>query len=146
MILDSELLYCDDQDISALNGDTLASTNVIDHGLIGASSNPNLIGVGEAVNLVAIVTTAVAGGTSLQIQLETDTDAAFPSADVLYDTGAVAVATLVVGYEIPLLTTTMPAIAQQQFTRILFTAVGDISAGALTIGLLANRQHSFKVA
>jgi hypothetical protein len=83
-ILNKEELYSDDQAITA----TAASTNVIDHGAPGTwvhASTPIVDDKGTSMICLGIqVTEDFDNLTSLDITFETDDNAAFSSAKVIY--------------------------------------------------------------
>ena len=121
MILDKENLFSEDQAITV----TAASTNLID---LGAAYK----GEGEPVNILAQVTTAFAGGTSVACKLQTDDNASFSSATDVLDSGAIATATLAQGYKFKF--SVLPN-DLERYIRLYFTVVGTMSAGKVFAGL-----------
>lgn len=126
MYLDKQNLYSEDQALTA----TAVSTNVIDHTVTE-------LGPGEPVEVIAQVTEAFTGGTSVAVTLQTDSDEAFGTAVDVVSTAAIAVASLVAGYQFRL--STLP-VGLLRYTRLNYTVVGTPTAGAVTSGLALDRQ------
>jgi hypothetical protein len=80
--------FCNDQAITA----TAKSEDVIFAG-------PGDDGSGEKMDIDVIVTEAFNNLTSLQVQLRTDDNSGMSSPTVLYETAAIPLASLVVGYK-----------------------------------------------
>ena len=139
MILSAELLYSDDQAITA----TAASTNVIDHGAkgtpYGAVGGPGVgIGEGEPVPLDIMVTEDFNTLTSLNIALQMDDNEAFSSPTTLWDIDVV-LADLVVGYNVPQMY--IPAGITERYTRLNYTVTGtNPTTGQITAGITGGRQ------
>ena len=110
-----------------------ASTNVIDLGV------DRDIGKGAPVELVIMVTTLFAGGTSIDAALETDDNSGFSSATSIWTSGAIATATLVKGYRFAI--RFMPR-ANERYLRIYYTVVGTMSAGNIQAGLVLGDQSN----
>jgi hypothetical protein len=126
MILDKENLFSEDQAITA----TAVSTNVIDLDKAG-------MGKGEPVYVFAQVTEDFATLTSLQIDVQTDTVAAFSSPTTLQG-ASVAVAGLTAGKQIPLGILTGDV---EQFVRLNYTVTGsNATAGKFVSGLTLDVQ------
>ena len=129
MQFDRENLFSDDQAVTV----TAVSTDIIDlAGVAGADMGP-----GEAVDLLAQVTVAFVGGTSVALKLETDDDVAFGSATDLGSTPAIATAALVAGYRFP---KQLPKEAIERYVRLTYTVVGTMSAGKILAGLTLDRD------
>lgn len=126
MILDKELLFSDEQVVSA----TADSTNVVDLGEgTGRSMNPRL-------RVFAQVTDAPTGLTSLKAELKGSADGT--TYVTVADSGAVALASLVKGAQmfkdIPYLVD-----ANYRFYKIAYTVAGTATKGAtVTAGLIAD--------
>jgi len=125
MILDKELMMSDAQDLGALSDATIVSTNYID---LGNAGNAN-----KGTRLRVDVGEAFADGTSVNIILQSDDNAAFASATTLYQTGAVVTASLTaysnqVDIELPR--------GCEQYVRMAYTGVGTFTAGKVTASLL----------
>jgi hypothetical protein len=121
MFVDNQNLFSKDQAVTV----TAASTNVIDLGIAYK-------GEGEPINILAQVTTAFAGGTSVAFKLQTDDNASFNSATDVQDLGAIATATLVQGYKAKF--SALPS-DLERYVRLYYTVVGTMSAGAIFAGL-----------
>lgn len=131
MILDKELLLSDHQAVTA----TAASTNVID--LQGANLGDQ--GPGEPLNLFAQVTDAnFTTGTSIALAVQTDDDVAFGSPTTLFTTPAIALASLVAGYNFAL--GSLPIELGERYLRFYYTVVGTMAAGTITAGITPDRQ------
>lgn len=126
MILDKENIMSNDQAITT----TAASTDLIDLGLTE-------MGEGEPIEVICQVTTAFAGGTSIDAALQTDDNASFSSATQLQATGAIATATLVQGYRFKF--SVLPEDCER-YLRINYTVVGTMSAGNILAGLALDRD------
>src|SRR3990167_1413897 len=131
MILDKTLLFSDAQAITV----TAASTNVIDLGV------DRDLGQSDIDVLIQVLTAfTAAGAATLTIALQTDNDEAFGSPTVLYTSAAIAVASLVVGFnpfKLKLPQTT------ERYLRLSFTVTtGPMTAGALTAGLITGRHDA----
>lgn len=97
MLLDAQILFSDDQLLSAASVGANASTNIYD----GLAADRDL-GKGDLLWFYAMVTvTATSGGAAtLDIQLQTDNAVGFGSAVTLYSTGAQALATVAKGFQV----------------------------------------------
>lgn len=130
MILDTQALFSDDQAITT----TADSTNIIEM--------PKRSAYGTPLRLLILVTETFSGGTSVAIDLETDSTAAFGSAVDIATIAAIAVGTLVQGYEV--LIDFMPRL-NEEFTRLEYTVIGSPSAGRFTAGIVYDRQYNLRV-
>ena len=133
MILDKQNLLSEDQAITA----TARSTNVIDLGALGISK-------GDAdVEVFVQVTTAfdsAADDGTLVVALMTDSDATIGTGGVvLYQTAAIAEATLVAGYQFSLGKIPVNAL---RYIDLNYTVdgTGNFTAGKVTAGLILDRQ------
>lgn len=98
------------------------------------------IGDDEILNLLLEVTEAfaAAGAATLQVDAETDDNAAFTSPVVLQSTGVIGKAALVAGYRIPL---SIPTQGREEHLRLVFTvATGPMTAGKVVGGLVISPQ------
>lgn len=99
MIIDSQTIFSWGQNIFASGADVV-STNIYDmapHLAANAAWVPDL-GIGEELTIVASITTAVTGGTSIQPVLQTDTNTNFATALVEFPfCTAIPVASAVAG-------------------------------------------------
>lgn len=129
MYVDAQNLYSSDQAITA----TAASTNVIDH--LDADHQ-----VMDSVELVAVVTEAFSGGTSVQFALQSDTADTFGSAATIIESPAIAVASLTAGYQVRL--GKLPHNIGERYTRMYYTVVGTPSAGKITAFLTPVRDSN----
>lgn len=131
MILDKENLLSDDQAVTT----TAVSTNILD--LQGANAGDQ--GPGEPLNLFAQVSSAdFSGGTSISLIVQTDDDEAFGSATTLFTTPAIVTASLVAGYNFAL--GSLPIELGERYMRFTYTVVGTMSTGAITAGIVPDRQ------
>ena len=128
MLLDNENMFSDDQ---AVTGSAVNATNDIDLGAAG-------VGVNSDAKILAQVTAAFAGGTSIEVQLQTDSDPAFGSAVTLQTTGAIPLADLVQGYEFNL--DALPN-GCKRYLRLRYVPVGTHTAGTITAGLVFDKQR-----
>ncbi len=128
------------QKFSAAAGDTptsvatLVSTNVIDLGSAGDA--------GEELYLLVQVKTAFDSteeDATLQVQLHTDSDVAFGTAVLLFETGAIAEASLVAGYRI--IGVRVPKGCKRYLRCSYITAVHAFTAGALEAMLVPNLEN-----
>jgi len=125
MVLDKQNLFSEDQAITV----TAVSTNIIDLGTDATGTpTPN----NKDAEILAQVTTAFVGGTSVAFSLYTDSDVAFGSATLMFTTAAVVTASLVAGYKFKV--PTLPE-GVERYVRATYTVVGTHSAGAVTAGL-----------
>ncbi|WP_175982556.1 Bbp16 family capsid cement protein [Caballeronia zhejiangensis] len=135
MILDQQSLFSDAQAVTV----TANSSNVIDTLPSGGPNTKSGIGDGEDITLFAQVGTAFAGGTSLQVQLVSADDAALTTnAQVHYDTGAIALASLTaksrqIGVDVPFG-------KFRRYVGLKYTVVGTMTAGTMTAGLVKDMQ------
>jgi hypothetical protein len=120
MLLDSELLFSDDQAFTA----TAASTNELD--LTAAD-----MGQGNPLTVFVKVTEAFAGLTSVTFALQASATSGSGHATVI-TTGAVALADLTLGAEIPIGTIPYKC---AQYVRMNYTVAGTGTAGKITSGI-----------
>ena len=142
MILDKQNLFSDKQSLTATS--PILSTNTIDLGATGVS--PILgqlpardVGQGEPLDLLVQVVTAAAGGTSVVAAVIQADDAALSSnVEVLAQSGVIALASLVAGYQfkVPFI----PNGVTKRYLGVRYTTVGTFTAGQVTSGIVADRQ------
>ncbi len=122
-LLDTQLRFSSNQSVSG-TGATVASTNYYDTG--AAASD---VGVGEPLSLqVDVGSTAFAGGTSVQVAIQTDSDPAFATALVTIPlTPAVAVASATARAN--LFKGRLPY-GLKRYIRVAYITVGAVSAGS----------------
>jgi hypothetical protein len=120
MILDKNMLFSDAQ----------AETTVAAH---ASDSYIDIVKAGDAekeLYLVIRVNTAVTSGgaATVQFKLETDDNSSFSSAATVWDSGAIAKATLVQGYTVVMMR--IPKNKLERYTRVTYT----IGTAVLTAG------------
>lgn len=136
MILDLENNLSSDQ---VLTTGTQVSTNVIDFGAAGTPAQGlemlyrKETGTWKVFNAQVTGTFAGAGGTSVQLLVQVDDDVAFGSAQTLYTSAAIAVATLVAGYrflidKLPPMTAAQAA--DSRYMRLSWVTVGTHTPSA----------------
>lgn len=132
MLLDLENLFSDNQAITA----DAASTNVVKMG-----GNYKEVAFGTPIPLHIQVTEDFATLTSLNIQVQTATDAAFTTPVVLAETGAIAAATLKAGYVAPI--NFIPK-GNKGYMRLYYDVTGsNATAGKITAGIVAGDEGSY---
>lgn len=140
MILSAQQLFSDDQAITA----TAVSTNVIDLGVRGtpygaAAALNGDVGKGTKIPLLVQVTEDFATLTSLTFTVEVSANSDLSSSTVLYSSGAVAAASLVAGYQLPI--DVVPKGANARYLGIRYTVGGsNATAGAVTAGIAMGVQ------
>lgn len=136
MILDDRLEFCD---ATAANGSTVSILvgDVVDTH-VGTLNTLQNMGACP-LYFVVQVTTAYSGGTSAQFQLATDSTANLATSKTVHiDTGAIAVATLVAGYQ---LVFTLPnSHTYERYMGVWLTTVGVVAAGAINAFLTEDPQ------
>lgn len=133
MILDYENLLSNDQAITDTDG---ASTNYIDLGDNDASvPTPN--DMKGKCQILCQVTEAFVGGDSLEVKVQTDDDSAFGSATTIASSGAIATASLVLGYQFYI---DVPLETAEQYLRLYYDVTGTMSAGKITAGIVVDKQ------
>lgn len=131
MLLDKENLFSDNQAITA----DAASTNVI------KTSGTYKDGA-EATPLLIQVTEDFATLTSLEIKVQTATDAAFTSPVDLATTGAIAAATLKKGYTAPI---NFVPDGNLGYMRLYYDVTGsNATTGKITAGIVAGKDKSYQ--
>jgi hypothetical protein len=113
---------------------TVVSTDSID--LLTANRN---VGRGFALRMYAVVTTALAGGTSIQVQMIQSANANLSSPDVLASGAVVALASAVAGAR--LLDAPIPG-TTKRYLGLQFVLVGTFTgAGAVQGGVVAETDN-----
>lgn len=133
MITDAQLTYADNQAVTV----TAASANQID-----TTTARNLERSGaRAARIVALVTTAFAGGTSLQVTIRQSAAADMSSPDILFSGPVVALAALLKGAV--LLDTPIPSpagVTPKRYWDVNFVVVGTMTAGAAWVGIVLDDE------
>lgn len=132
---------------------TQVASNIIDLGVnSGVPSSANGggardIGAGDdpAMKLSAVVTTALTGGTSLQLELSgaPDNGSGAPGAyTVMWTSSAIVEATLVAGMQLANIDVPRPAPGQvlPRYLRLRFISVGTHGAGAVEAQIVLDRD------
>jgi hypothetical protein len=131
MILDKQNMFSEDQAVTV----TADSTNIIDLGNDGSE----VIALNEkgGVELLAQVTTAFAGGTSLKASLVTSDSSTFSSSTTVSESAVVLTAALVQGYKFRF--ASLPEI-NEQYAKLVYTVDGTMSAGNVVSALVLDKQ------
>lgn len=127
---DANLILSDAQAVTV----TAASTNVIK---LDAKMDK---AYGKETPVELKVGTAFAGCTSVQVAIQTATDAAFTTPVVLVQSAAIPVASLVSGYQFN------PQVLPKGnlgYIRGYYTVVGTATAGTINAALVDHTQHSY---
>lgn len=140
MLLDENTLFSDDQAITA----SAASTNYMD---LQAGATPpaapaalvQKIGGGNNIPLLIQVTEDFATLTSLTVTIQVDDNTSFSSATTVASSHAVPAASLVAGYQFPLVT--LPDTVNERYVRLYYTVGGsNATAGAITASIATGLQ------
>jgi len=125
-VQDATLLLSENQALTT----AVVSTNVLNMGSHNADG-ARQIGTGTPIRVRFQITTAFAGGTSIDFQLRTDEDATIDtSSKILVSTGAIVTASLADGYEVSL---TIPeGIKHDQYIGVWYALADTFSGGAVT--------------
>lgn len=146
MLLDLQTLLSDSQ---APTTGTTVSTNSIDLGVAGTmppgfqarGNAPHDLGTGAFPGklLVQVDTTFTSGGAgTLRVDLITSASANLGSPTILESTPALALATLVAGYQFRL---ALPVGITQRYLGVQYViATADMTAGSITAGFLIDKQ------
>lgn len=131
---------------------TQAASNIIDLGVSGLPSGANGggardIGVGDdpSLKLSVLVTTAITGGTSLQLQLQgaPDNGSGAPgSYTTMWTSAAIAEASLVAGAQLANVDVPRVVFGQPipRYLKLNFISVGTHSAGAIEAQIVLDRD------
>lgn len=150
MLMDKENLLSDAQSLAQVVG-TYASTNTIDLGAPGTipwlgGTQRNDVGRGtHRLQVLCQVITAFTGATAtVQFQLITSASANLGTPTVMDTTEAIAVATLIAGYQVRL--SCIPhGVAQRYLGLQYLIATATTTAGTVTAGLVLDRQTNLAV-
>ena len=123
---DRETTFSNDQ---AVTTGTQVSADKYDTGVAG---HPN-INTNRELQVLVVVTTAFAGGTSLNVQLVESASSDLSSPTVLAESGVIAEANLTVGAR--LLATALPR-TSKRYLGLQFVTVGTHTAGTVFGGLV----------
>lgn len=118
----------------AVTTGTQVSTNTLD--LLSANTN---IGIGAKRQVVAQVTSAFVGGTSLRAEYIQSAAADLSSPDVLATGPTIAVASLTPGAK--LLDVAAP-INTKRYVGVRYISVGTFTAGTVFAGIVAETDHN----
>lgn len=133
MLFDKENMFSDEQAITS----DAASTNVIQF----AKGTLKEIAFGTPIPIRIQVTQAFATLTSLNIKVQTATDAAFTTPVTLAETGDIAAATLVKGYVAPI--NYIPK-GNLGYMRLYYDVTGsNATTGKITAGVVAANEGSY---
>ncbi len=133
MLFDLENIFSDNQAITA----DAASTNVIKMG-----GTYKEVSFGTPIPLRIQVTETFATLTSLEIKVQTATDAAFTTPVDLATTGAIAAATLKAGYVASI--NFIPK-GNKGYLRIYYDVTGsNATTGKITAGIVAGNEGSYQ--
>ena len=133
MLYDKENLFSENQAITA----DAASTNVINI----AAGKLKEVAFGTPIPLRIQVTEAFATLTSLNIKVQTATDAAFTTPVTLAQTGEIAAADLVAGYVAPI--NFIPK-GNLGYMRLYYDVTGsNATTGKITAGIVAANEGAF---
>lgn len=127
MILDSNLIFCEDKTIASSN------TNTVD---ISAGGDA----LGNELTVVGTISATAAGGTKLVVSMETADDEAFTVPKTLYTSPDIPVADMGRGKKV--LAFRMPRGAKR-FLRCKLTATGTFTAGKISLFMVTGDQHSY---
>lgn len=145
MIFDKTLQLSDKQVLTA----TAPSTNVIDLGVRGtaykhAAPLMRNLGLSDCVPFLVQATADFAGGTSLEVQLQTSDDPAFGASDTVATSGAIPLANLKAG-AILMATNYIPSGVAgkgvaKRYMRLNYVVTGAMTGGSVTAGIVAAVQ------
>ena len=135
MILDSLALFCDQQAVTS----TAVSTDKMD------LSSIRHVGTGESMEVYILVEEAAtaAGAATVDFQFVVDDNATLSSPAIAISSGAIAKATLVIGFEIRL---RIPTVDFERFCGMNFVvATGPLTAGKFTAGIVltSGKQRNY---
>jgi hypothetical protein len=141
MYIDSQLIFSWGQNIYASGADVV-STNIYDnapHLAANAAWVPD-VAVGQELTIVAAITTAVTGGTSVQPVLQTDTNTNFATALVEFPLcAAIPVAQAVAGKTVVYRTN---ALGLKRYMRIAWRNVGANTTGVGSAYIAETAQNA----
>ncbi len=132
MYVDAQNRFSNDQSLAGAAATTVA-TNVLDL----QSANKNL-GIGIEGRIVAFVTTAFAGGTSVKCEAITSASADMSSPTVVATGATVVTASAIDGAT--LLDVKLPN-TTQRYISVRYTTVGTTTTGTVFAGIVAGTDH-----
>ena len=141
MLFDKQSMFSDAQAITA----SAASENIIDLGAPGtpqhaAAAITQDLGRGRPIPIIVQVTETFATLTSLTVTVQKDTVEGFGSPEAVLLTPAIPVASLVAGFQFPILY--LPHNLDQRFVRLNYAVAGsNATAGKVTAGLVYGRAQ-----
>ncbi len=130
MILEKDLIFCEGTALAS--GD--AGTDIID--LVKGGD-----AIGDELYFMGVCTVAGAGGTSVEISLQTDSASNFSSAVTLYTTGTILTAALTAGKK--LFCVRVPRGAKR-YLRAYIDVTGTYTAGKVDLFLTPGDHHSYE--
>jgi len=134
MLFDLQSIFSDNQAVTS----DAASTNVIQL----AKGNIKEVAYGTPIPLRIQVTETFATLTSLNIKVQTATDAAFTTPVTLAQTGDIAAASLVAGYVAPI--NFIPK-GNLGYMRLYYDVTGsNATTGKITAGIVAGDEASYQ--
>lgn len=142
MIFDNTLLLSSQQAITA----DAASTNVIDLGATGTPFGGTAvvrdIGIGNEIELSVVVTESFNNLTSMNVKVQIDTSSSFGSAETVYLSGEIPLATLVAGYQFKVPYSFAHGI-NKRYVRLYYDITGTApTTGKITAGVVSARQSN----
>jgi len=149
MILDSNLVLSGSVSGNTWTGQTVTGTNtsVLSTNTIDLAPNtiggnqPSDFGQGESTEVLIETIIAASGGTSVQFQLiEADDAALTVNVQVIVQTDAIAVATLVAGTIVPLHYDRAAPYQARRYIGLRYQLVGIVAAGSYVATIVKNIQ------
>ena len=127
MYIDSNLEICTSQDLGSASGETVLSENSVD---LGAAKN---VAKGKQLYVVVTVEEAFAGGTSVDIQVVTDSTADLATSVAIGSaSGAITTANLTLSREPIVIPIGNALDVSDQYIGIQFVVVGTMTAGIVS--------------
>jgi hypothetical protein len=143
MILDKQNMFSEAQSVATTVG-TVTSTNSIDLGAAqttatGGAILADIARAGDLQVLCQVTTTVTSGGAAtISAQLIQSANADLSSPTVLVQTPAIALATMIAGYQFRL--AVPPGISQRYLGMQYVVAGATTTAGAVTSGIVETKQ------
>jgi len=134
MYIDKEMVFSEKQAVTT----SVASTNVIDLGATNSNVNQKHYKTMPIMDIVASVDTDFAGGTSLQVVVETADVENFATKSVMSAGEVVPVATLKAGYRFRAFPSFQMGVGR--YVRAYYTVVGTMSAGKINCFVTMNSE------
>lgn len=133
MLTDSLWNFTGDSPGQAITA-SAASTNYVDMGALGTiPGNPSAatatrdLGKGNKIPILIQVTEAFATLTSLKVAIQQDSDSGFGTVETILETEAIALASLVAGYQFNI--DFVPNKMTKRYIRLYFTVAGSNATG-----------------